>query len=306
MDTLALAKAVGHPIEFVAFEHGVVLRPQNDQWIAHASSQAGGVAVSVDQVASLYRPVMTRFRPKGTSATFDLMFRPEGGFAPLVPTFGMTAELMYDAHAVQYAAGALVHHIGGIVCAYESVRDAFKSVSTIPNATTDRRAMFGHRPEPYYEFDALLGVVRRSYDCCRYLLWKCFGPTQGTLPRSFERTLPHCERLDPDVRQRLELSWSSWGNRITAYRDCVHHYVPVDFGLSSIVMEERLVGVWEATARIPDNPEARSKHRFKFAGGLDALTVGWTAASEAIQVLRLVAAAVEQRSNKAMESTAPA
>jgi hypothetical protein len=304
MDPLELARSVGQPIDFVAFERGIVLRPRGDQFITHASTRADGVVVSVDQIVSVYRPIMARFRPRGTSSTFDVMFHPEGGFAPKIPSFGMTAELMYDAHAVQYSAGALVHHVAGMVSAYEKVRDAFKDLRTIPGATTDRRAIFGSRPEPYYEFDALLGVVRRSYDSCRYLLWKCFGPTQGTLPRSFERALPHCERLDPAVRQRLERSWSAWGTRITAYRDCVHHYVPIDFGISSIFMEEPLAGVWGATARIPDNPEARSKHRFQFTGGLDALTVGWTAASEAICILRLVAATVEQRSNTAMEPTA--
>jgi hypothetical protein len=206
---------------------------------------------------------------------------------------------------VQYFAGALVHHVGGIVCAYERVRNAFKDVSTLSGATFDRRAMFGSRPEPYYEFDALLGVVRRAYDSSRYLLWKCFGPAQGTVPRSFERVLPHLERLDPEVKQRLDQSWSSWGTRVTAYRDCIHHYVPIDFGISSIFMEEHLVGVWGAMARIPDNPEARSKHRFKFIGGLDALTLGWMAASEATCVLRLVAATVEQRSNQRLKPTPP-
>lgn len=156
------------------------------------------------------------------------MFDPEGGFAPTVPTFGMTAALRYDALAVQYIAGAIVHHVGGLVRAYEAVCDAFKEISSIPNATLERRAMFGSRPEPYYEFDALLSAVRRAYDSCRYVLWKCFGPAQGSLPRSFEKVLPFCERLEPKVRETLQASWSTWGTRVTEYRDCVHHYVPVD------------------------------------------------------------------------------
>ena len=294
MNTLELTQSIGQPIEFIAFERGVVLRPRGEQWITHASSRTGSVEVSPDRIESLHRPVLVRFSPKGTSSTFDLMFHQERGFAPMVPSFGMTATLMYDALAVQYVAGALVHHVAGIVRGYESVRDAFKDVSTIPNATLDRRAMFGGRPEPYYEFDALLGVIRRSYDACRYLLWKCFGPAKGALPKSFERVLPYCDRLDPAVKQSLEASWSTWGTHITTYRDCVHHYVPIDFGISSIFMEENLPGVWGAMARIPDNPEARSKHQFRFANGLDALTFGWMAACEVSRVLRLVAATVER------------
>ena len=49
----------------------------------------------------------------------------------------------------------------------------------------------------------------------------------------------------------LEDSWSIWGSRVTVYRDCIHHYVPVDFGMASIVMEEALPGVWTALAANP-------------------------------------------------------
>lgn len=300
MGTLDLARSVGQPIEFIAFEQGVVLRPRGEQWIAQSSNVAQSAEASVDRIERIYRPVLVRFSPPGTSSTVDLMFHHERGFAPMVPSFGMTPTLMYDAMAVQYMAGALVHHVAGMVRAYESVCNSFKEVSAIPNATSGGRAMFGGRPAPYYEFDALLGVIRRSYDSCRYLLWKCFGPAKGTLPRSFERVLPLCERLDPNVKQSLETSWSTWGTRITTYRDCVHHYVPIDFGISSIFMEEKLPGVWGAMARIPDNPEARSKHDFRFVNGLDALTFGWMAACEVSRVLWSVAATVERTQKAAV------
>ena len=293
MNTLELAQSVGRPVDFIAFERGVVLRPRGELWTTHGASGAGSVEVSVDRIESLHRPVLIRFSPIGTSSTFDRMLQQGPGFAPMVPNFGMTAPLIYDAMAVQYLAGALVHHVAGIVHAYEGVRDAFKDASAI--ASLDRRAMFGSQPEPYYEFDALLGVIRRSYDACRYLLWKCFGPANGGVPSSLKKVLPFCDRLDPDVKQSLETSWSMWGTLVTEYRDCVHHYVPIDFGISSIMMEETLPGVWGAMARIPDNPEARSKRQFRFTSGLDALTFGWTAACEASRVLRLVATAVERK-----------
>lgn len=304
MGTLDLARSVGQPIEFIAFERGVVLRPQGEHWIAQSSNVAKSVEASVDRIESIYRPVLVRFSPPGTSSRLDIMFHPKTGFAPMVPSFvpsfAMTPTLMWDAMAVQYMARALVHHVAGMVRAYESVCDSFKEVSAIPNATSEGRAMFAGRPEPYYEFDALLGVIRRSYDSCRFLLWKCFGPAKGTLPRSFEKVLPLCKRLDPIVKQSLETSWSTWGTRITTYRDCVHHYVPIDFGISSIFMEEKLPGVWGAMARIPDNPEARSKHDFRFVNGLDALTFGWMAACEVSRVLLLVAATVERTQEAAV------
>jgi hypothetical protein len=65
--------------------------------------------------------------------------------------------------------------------------------------------------------------------------------------------------------------------------------------MASIFMEEQLAGVWAALARIPDDPEVRSKANFTFAKGLDALTVGWLIAAEASRVLRVVSAAVERK-----------
>jgi hypothetical protein len=86
-----------------------------------------------------------------------------------------------------------------------------------------------------------------------------------------------------------------WGTLVTKYRDCIHHYVPLDFGLASIDMQEHLPGVWAAWARVPDNPEARSKSRFRFTKDLDALTLGWNIAAEVSTVLRIVSAAVERQ-----------
>ena len=83
-------------------------------------------------------------------------------------------------------------------------------------------------------------------------------------------------------------SWNEWGERLTAYRDCMQHYVPVDFGLATVSMKEVLPGVWSASARIPDNPEARSKSAFKFQGRLDALSFAWQVSVEVHRVIDLI------------------
>jgi hypothetical protein len=80
---------------------------------------------------------------------------------------------------------------------------------------------------------------------------------------------------------------------VTEYRDCIHHYMPVDFGNASILMQQPFPGVWAALACIPDNPRARSKSQFIYRKGLDALSFGWRAATEASRILRIVSAAVE-------------
>ena len=90
--------------------------------------------------------------------------------------------------------------------------------------------------------------------------------------------MPLCTKLNPIVREDLQNSWERWGVLLTSYRDCVHHYVPLDFGLTTISVHDEGHGVWSASARIPDNPEARSKKNFKFQRGRDALTYGWQVA----------------------------
>jgi hypothetical protein len=141
-------------------------------------------------------------------------------------------------------------------------------------------------------------VVRRGYDACRYPLWKWFGPRKGKMPGYFYKVLPACDQLDAAIRTDLQQSWSEWGLRMTAYRNCIHHYVPVDFGISTIDMQETLPGVWAAQAKIPDNPEARSKANFTFRKELDALTFGWTITVELLRVLRIVLTAVEQQQKR--------
>lgn len=298
MKIIELARSIGPPVDFIAFERGIVLRPQRDNWVVHARSRAVPVEVSPDEIAQLCLPVLVRCRTEGAASAFDIMLSPDGGVARRVPAIENTPALMYDAFALQYLSGALVHHIAGMVGTYERVCDSFKELEVILGAKREGQQIFSNQPEPYYEFDALLGVVRRSYDACRYPLWKCFGPTKGHVPRSFERVLPLCDRLDPGTRNALEESWRAWGVTVTEYRDCVHHYVPVDFGVASLSMQQPVPGVWSALARIPDNPRARSKSQFVYCEGLDALSFGWRAATEASRVLGMVSAAVSGREDR--------
>jgi hypothetical protein len=243
MNILELAGSIGWPVEFIAFERGIVLRPMGEAWVTHSASRGGPVEISVEDAARQWLPVLIRCRFENDSSPLDVMLRPDGGFARGVPSFITPPGLLYDAFALQYLSGALVHHVLGIVRAYEQVRDKFKRFDLIPGAERERRGLFSGQPEPYYEFDALLSVARRGYDACRYLMWKCFGTKGRSRPRSFERVLPLCDRLDPDTRRDLEKSWRVWGAQLTEYRDCIHHYVPVDFGKTSIHMEEQLPGV---------------------------------------------------------------
>jgi len=193
----------------------------------------------------------------------------------------------FHAFDLEYLSAALVYHLEALARHYETIRDRFREI--IPGASVSKEANYQNQPEPYFEFDAVITAARRAYNSCRYLLWQRWGPaTYFPLPNSFSRTVSLCESLDSNLRADLLASWDQCGIKLTAYRDCMQHYVPVDFGLATVSMKEVLPGIWSASARIPDNPEARSKKAFRFQGRLDALSFAWQVAVEVHRVIDLI------------------
>jgi hypothetical protein len=91
----------------------------------------------------------------------------------------------------------------------------------------------------------------------------------------------------------LGSSWTDVGEKLKDYRDCTQHHVSMDLGGTIVTMKCLGDGVWRAWARIPDNPETKSKKKFTYAAGHDALTYGWEVANE---VLSLASAVVDAAS----------
>ena len=182
-------------------------------------------------------------------------------------------------HKSQYVLGALEYHCTLLA---ESYAEAAKHYTDLiqPIDREHEYATFGGRGGEYYEFDALVTACRRAYDSLRYIVWRCFG-ANGSMPSSFYRTIRACPKLPKDLLERCERSWQHFGIPITAYRDCIQHYCPIDFGLSYVTMV-RVCGIWTSHVRIPDNPEARSRFAFLYLNNLDALTFSWEAASEVL------------------------
>ncbi len=83
----------------------------------------------------------------------------------------------------------------------------------------------------------LITSAKRTYDSLRYILWNVFGPGKGSVPNNLQKTVADCPRLPADLRRSLDESWSSYGAKMTDYRDCTQHYVPVTSQLATCIIQ---------------------------------------------------------------------
>jgi hypothetical protein len=191
---------------------------------------------------------------------------------------------------VQYAAGALLYHCQELALLYTHICDTAFGIRQIMPIEGDYSSL-GDQTEPYYEIEALITAARRTYDALRYVLWKTFG-AGGNTPSNFSKTLAACDKLPESLRSSLETSWATYGIKMTAYRDCIQHNVPVTFDLQTASLERVAGDIWSVRLRLPDNPEEKSQSAFEFADNLDALTYGWELTNEVFKVAAEVFASI--------------
>ena len=199
-------------------------------------------------------------------------------------------DAIYRAHHIGYLVGAVAYHCERMAESCATICRQYADICALHASSGGRnsdRAIFQNQTEPYYEFDAAITAARRAYDISRFLIWRRFGRAHK-VPNSFARLLKADSNLPEDLRSRLEKSWTEFGARLSDYRDCIQHYVPVDFGFASASLEKVGGAFWSVRIRIPDNPEARSSKAFTFAKGLDALSYSREIAEELLTVMTLV------------------
>jgi hypothetical protein len=280
-------------IKRAVFEKGVEIRLVANRWELSSAPPCEKATFSTFQAAvaalSPLRPLLiTEKRNFGGDLT--LLLRPNGK-----DLFGLCVyELMnrpldvdtlYPVWQLQYLLGAVGYHCHRLAELYAQIAIKYNEITQIPGYSGKSDiALFNDQAEAYYEFDAFLGAARRSYDALRYLLWPRFGNTQGSTPRSLEALLKTKNHIPEQLLKRLKASWEERGVLLTQYRDCIHHYVPMDFGLASAIISRHPSGAWTTKIRIPDNPEARSKKQFKYSLDRDALTYAWELSDEILEV----------------------
>ncbi|MCL4561029.1 MAG: hypothetical protein M1281_10480 [Chloroflexi bacterium] len=293
-----LSDFLGGSIEVLGFEKGITLKHYDEGWGFQYDYMGDPILLNLDDITNRFLPIYVKYHYSEKQPTITLMFCPDGKLAPGIQPFSLPKQEFIKVAAIRYIADALHYHVMALHSQYEIILNKNMRFSFIASKENINSYTFMDQASPYYEFDALLAVARRAYDTCRYLLWNAFKPGKdyGTVPRSFERTIPLCSNLDPLIRKDLQSSWDKWGSRLTSYRDCIMHYCPVDFGMSNVFLHQEFPNVWTVRAPIPDNPNARSKDKFTYKDKIDALSFGWNLACEILCVLRTVVIAVSNLS----------
>ncbi len=187
-------------------------------------------------------------------------------------------------HPLYYDVTSAVYHCKKMALAYVDLCNRNATLRLIPDLAKSESdtCILNSDGEPYFEFDALLSSLRRSYDKLGHVVWTAFGTKGGGRPDNYADTLRRCSTIPPSLASRLNASWSSTGARIKTFRDCTQHFASADFGFSSVWMRRLDHESWYAVAPIPDNPEVKSKSRFTYTAKLDALTYGWESLNEIV------------------------
>ena len=189
---------------------------------------------------------------------------------------------------LQYELAGVTYHCTQLALAYSSACRAMMWISSIKGFGNETHSQFGGQWNAYFEFDGLVSKARRTFDRLGYILWEWYGPGGGSSPRNFADTLPLCTKLPPLLMRSLMDNWDAVGRRLKDYRDCVHHFGTLEFGNASAFMTRLDQDVWSAQLRIPDNPEVKSKHKYRYKGGLDALTYAWEMTNTLVSIVASV------------------
>jgi len=206
-------------------------------------------------------------------------------------------------HAVSmnYLLGAVVYHCKKLAEAYSQITQGYAKAVHLhneqqPSDPSSEQFWAGNRVEPFYEFEAFIASVRRAYDSMRYIIWQALVSNKGSTPSSFPDTLKASTGLPDPLKARLYRSWAEFGEKATAYRDCILHYVPIGGGWSNVRVYRLSGGIWTCSVLLPDNPEARSIKKFTYNSNTDALSYSWELANEIVDVAHeLISATPELR-----------
>jgi hypothetical protein len=274
-------KTVGYILE-----NGFELAPERGGWRAlrtrvedellFADLEAAEESLGVSGVLQRWED------PRGRTHTRLLSPEDETPLSSTVESLGHTAfgKNQYGSKSIQYlyVLQAACYHCIRLAEAYAHTCRWHAAVELVaPEPVVPDRETLIAADEAYFEFDALVSALWRSYGSLRYLLWRVFADGSDTPPKNFEVTLNrlNSRTLPQGLMRFLQDHWSIVGKQVTQYRICVGHFVPVNaFGMETTVLRFEGEPI-HAAMLIPDNPEVNDVNEFTYAKERDALSYGW-------------------------------
>lgn len=277
----------------VVFQGGIELTRMNGAYLASNCLPPGkllfqSLAEAKARLYPLRRILVTQCDSQGQQ--FTILLRNDGrttfaGSISGLMNRPLSVDSIFPVYNLAYLVGAVGYHCQRLAELYIQITASFIHILQIPgNTFTSDSKSFGYQQEPYYEFDSIISAARRSFDSMRFPLWKCFGAGRGSIPRSLASLLESALALPERLRCRLNQTWQRVGIPLTEYRDCIQHYVPVDFGMVLAHMELLPVDLWSTRIFIPDNPGVRSKELFTYTRRIDALEYSYEVANELLDL----------------------
>lgn len=188
-----------------------------------------------------------------------------------------TTRAMYEEYDVRHCLLAALYHLNRIIDLYVGMVHLFEETSPdgLTGNSSDSRI--------YFEVDAFLVEARRIYDLIAKVLWKHYARGKSDQWLRIKTALKFNDLFPKELDSAVRDSWAAHGEKVTDYRDCLLHYVPLTEDASTTVWMNRFDGRWGATVRLPSNPEANSRRVFDTSeSGVDAASYCYGIVSELV------------------------
>jgi hypothetical protein len=188
------------------------------------------------------------------------------------------ARALYEEYDVRNCLLAALYHLNRTIDLYAEMARLFEEIH--PDTGTEGNSS---DQRIYFEVDAFLVAARHLYDLIAKVLWKHYGRGHSDQWLRIKTALKFTNVIPTEFDAAIRKSWSTYGEKLRAYRDCLLHFVPLTSDASTTVWMNRFDGRWGASVRLPSNPEANSRRAFDTRStGVDALNYCYGIVSELV------------------------
>jgi hypothetical protein len=249
------------------FQHGIV------------DSIAAGAA-GIGQIATTREPVFSGY-------TCSILDRDGSSISMRSAMVLHVAKAHYSADYfeesdLRHSLRAMLYHLDRVISLYVDVAALFESLHpVVTEGNTGGEAI-------YFELEAFLSAARRVYESIRKVLWKHYGPPRGSRWTSIRQVLKNPYNIPEHFQEILCESLNNYGFKLADYRDCIAHSDPLNDGYPTCRLRG-FGGRWGVENILPSNPECKSRKKYTFVHGPEALTYSYNVACHLVTLSETIA-----------------